>query len=243
MSQATALPALAVWLTLTRALGQSALSVVSLAMVGQWFVRRIDTAMAIYSIAMSVGFMAAFPLVGFAVQSVGWRTTWLAVGVAVVAGSRRPPGCWCAGARNPCGLHPDGDERRRAHATARSPPRTTVAGLHVDRRPGDAGVLDLCGRRRALRAGRLGHRPLQRVDPRRARPRAVGLLPDPRRHGDDGARGQFPRRLARDTHAAHPAARDLARHPHARARRDPAHRYARGRSPSGRARWDSAAGW
>jgi MFS family permease len=34
-SQVTALPALAVWLTLTRALGQSALSVVSLAIVGQ----------------------------------------------------------------------------------------------------------------------------------------------------------------------------------------------------------------
>ena len=50
--------------TLTRALGQSALSVVSIAMVGQWFVRRIDMAMAVYSVVMSVGFMVAFPLVG-----------------------------------------------------------------------------------------------------------------------------------------------------------------------------------
>src|SRR5262245_34629785 len=64
MSRATSLRTLALWITLTRGLGQSALSVVSLAMVGQWFVRRIDRAMAVYSVVMSVGFMAAFPLVG-----------------------------------------------------------------------------------------------------------------------------------------------------------------------------------
>ncbi len=110
MSQVTALPALAVWLTLTRALGQSALSVVSLAMVGQWFVRKIDTAMAVYGIALSVGFMAAFPLVGFAVQSVGWRTTWLGVGVAVAG---LAPAAWLLVRRSPesCGMHPDGDEQ------------------------------------------------------------------------------------------------------------------------------------
>lgn len=109
MSQVASVPALAVWLTLTRTLGQSALSVVSLAMVGHWFVRRIDTAMASYSIAMSVGFMAAFPLVGFAVQRFGWRPTWLAVGAAVAAGLA--PAAWLLVRRSPeaCGLHPDGD--------------------------------------------------------------------------------------------------------------------------------------
>src|SRR6267142_4168557 len=65
MSQTSSLAALALWITLTRGLGQSALSVVSIALVGHWFVRRIDTAMAVYSIALSVGFMAAFPLVGW----------------------------------------------------------------------------------------------------------------------------------------------------------------------------------
>lgn len=75
---------LAVWITLTRTLGQSALSVVSLAIVGHWFVRRIDTAMAVYSLAISVGFMAAFPLVGASVQTWGWRTAWLAVGCAIL---------------------------------------------------------------------------------------------------------------------------------------------------------------
>ena len=47
----------------TRALGQSALSVASLALVGKWFSRRLGTAMGVYAVAMSIGFMAAFPAV------------------------------------------------------------------------------------------------------------------------------------------------------------------------------------
>jgi MFS family permease len=86
MARATSFAELAVAVTLTRALGQSALSVVSLAMVGQWFVRRIDMAMAIYSIVLSVGFMIAFPVVGSLVQSHGWRIAWFAVGAAVFVG-------------------------------------------------------------------------------------------------------------------------------------------------------------
>jgi MFS family permease len=76
--------ALAVAVTLTRGLGQSALSVISLAMVGQWFVRRIDLAMAIYSIVMSIGFMIAFPVVGSIVQSSGWRSAWLMIGGVLI---------------------------------------------------------------------------------------------------------------------------------------------------------------
>ena len=75
---------LALTVTLTRGLGQSALSVISLAMVGQWFVRRIDTAMAIYSIVMSIGFMIAFPLVGSLVQSIGWRGAWMSIGITLI---------------------------------------------------------------------------------------------------------------------------------------------------------------
>jgi MFS family permease len=86
MSQAVTLVGLAVWMTLTRALGQGALSVVSLAMVGHWFVRRINVAMAVYSLVMSVGFMMAFPLVGVAIQRWGWRRAWLAIGLALIAG-------------------------------------------------------------------------------------------------------------------------------------------------------------
>ena len=86
MSRVATFRELAVAVTLTRALGQSALSVVSIAMVGQWFVRRIDMAMAIYSVVLSVGFMIAFPVVGLLVQSRGWRTAWFTVGAAILAG-------------------------------------------------------------------------------------------------------------------------------------------------------------
>jgi len=84
MSQTSSFAALAIWMTLTRGLGQSALSVVSIAMVGHWFVRRIDAAMAVYSVVMSVGFMLAFPLVGGLVQQWGWRAAWLAVGCGLL---------------------------------------------------------------------------------------------------------------------------------------------------------------
>jgi MFS family permease len=86
MSSVQTFWALAIAVTLTRGFGQSALSVISLAMVGQWFVRRIDTAMAIYSIVMSIGFMVAFPLVGSMVQAIGWRAAWMAIGAVLIVG-------------------------------------------------------------------------------------------------------------------------------------------------------------
>ena len=112
MSLATSYWELATWITLTRLLGQSALSVVSLAIVGHWFVRRIDTAMAIYSVAISVGFMAAFPLVGASVQVWGWRAAWMGIGVALLA--VLAPVAVLVVRRNPesIGLLPDGAEAR-----------------------------------------------------------------------------------------------------------------------------------
>jgi MFS family permease len=71
---------LGVAITLTRGLGQSALSVVSLTLVGKWFGRRLNYAMGIYSLLVGVGFIAAFPSVGSAVVAFGWRTAWSGVG-------------------------------------------------------------------------------------------------------------------------------------------------------------------
>src|SRR4030095_11553143 len=85
MSRVTSFWSLAIAVTLTRGLGQSALSVISLAMVGQWFIHGIDKAMAIYSVVMSIGFMMAFPVVGSLVQSAGWRAAWFAIGVTLLA--------------------------------------------------------------------------------------------------------------------------------------------------------------
>ena len=122
MSQATSLAWLAVLVTLTRALGQSALSVVSLAMIAPWFVRRIDGAMATYSVTLSVGFMLAFPLVGSLVQQRGWRTAWLAVGVALIAGLA--PLAWLLVRSRPAelGCEADGDAAAPAAAAAAAGP-------------------------------------------------------------------------------------------------------------------------
>ena len=86
MSGATGIVAMVVLVTLTRGVGQSALSVVSLAMVGQWFARRLPLAMGIYAVVMSIGFMVAFPLVGASVQWYGWRTAWLGLAAALFFG-------------------------------------------------------------------------------------------------------------------------------------------------------------
>jgi MFS family permease len=103
---------LAMLLTLTRGFGQSALSVISLTMVGQWFVRRLNLAMAVYSIVLSVGFMIAFPVVGEIVKHSGWRVAWSGIGGALLLGLlplalilvRRTP--------EACGISLDGEKAR-----------------------------------------------------------------------------------------------------------------------------------
>jgi MFS family permease len=86
MSTTTSVTVMFVLLVLSRGLGQSALSVVSLTMVGQWFRRRLSLAMGIYSVVMSMGFMLAFPLVGSVVVSEGWRTAWAGIGWCLLPG-------------------------------------------------------------------------------------------------------------------------------------------------------------
>ena len=109
MSGASGVAAVAVLITLTRGLGQSALSVVSITIVGKWFVRRLNAAMAVYTVALSVGFMAAFPSVGAAVTAYGWRAAWAGVGLAVLLGLA--PLGWLLVRRSPesCGIEPDGE--------------------------------------------------------------------------------------------------------------------------------------
>ena len=108
MAQVHSVSALAVSIALTRGFGQSALSVISIATVGHWFVRRIDAAMAVFSVVLSMGFMAAFPAVGWLVQTRGWRAAWLAIGLTLVFGLA--PLCWLVVRRSPAdlGLEPDG---------------------------------------------------------------------------------------------------------------------------------------
>jgi MFS family permease len=141
MSRARSAVDLGVWMMLTRGLGQSALSVVSIATVGHWFVRRIDFAMAVYSVALSVGFMAAFPLVGWLVQAYGWRSAWLGVGLALIAGLA--PLAWLVVRRSPAaiGLEPDGaragSDRGQTGVRPRSDPGLTPPAAPPGRSGGE----------------------------------------------------------------------------------------------------------
>jgi MFS family permease len=109
MSGAKGLASVALLITLTRGFGQSALSVISITIVGQWFVRRLNLAMAVYTVALSVGFMVAFPIVGASVIEYGWRAAWTGVGLALLLGLT--PLAWLLVRRSPeaCNLQPDGE--------------------------------------------------------------------------------------------------------------------------------------
>jgi predicted MFS family arabinose efflux permease len=89
-------------------------------MVGQWFVRRLNLAMAVYTIALSIGFMLAFPLIGAIVLANGWRTAWSIIGIALlfvlaplsILLVRRSP--------ESCSIEPDGDPIDLSHESDRT---------------------------------------------------------------------------------------------------------------------------
>ena len=87
MSELTGgIAALFVLVLLTRAIGQSALSVASITAVGKSFDSHVGMAMGVYSVLLSVFFAAAFVAIGASVSTSGWRIAWLqvAVGLAFV---------------------------------------------------------------------------------------------------------------------------------------------------------------
>ena len=120
MSATTSAAVLFGLLVLSRGLGQSALSVVSLAMVGQWFRRRLNLAMGLYAVVLSMGFMVAFPVVGSVVVSDGWRTAWAGLGWCLLPGLALT--AWWLGRRGPedCGLAMENDATPAATAATPS---------------------------------------------------------------------------------------------------------------------------
>jgi MFS family permease len=86
MSRASDPTELAVTLTLVRGLGQGALSVVAIALVGKWFRSRVGVAMGVFTVLLAVGFVAPIFAVEAAVKSAGWRAAWEGVGLALLVG-------------------------------------------------------------------------------------------------------------------------------------------------------------
>lgn len=68
----------------TRAFGQSALSVCSIATVARWFPNRAGFAMGVYSVLLSALFAMAFGVIGWSVRANGWRSAWLQISIALV---------------------------------------------------------------------------------------------------------------------------------------------------------------
>jgi len=88
MSQVTSLWALAFAITLTRGLGQSALSIVSITIVAKSFsAQRLGLAMAWYAVLSAPFHLALIQGVGwaFTLEDVSWRTIWAGIGVSLVA--------------------------------------------------------------------------------------------------------------------------------------------------------------
>ena len=71
---------------LTRGLGQSALSVVSLTLMGRAAGRRAGPVVGVYSVLVAVGFMAAFGVIKYALETLNadWRTLWAGIGVVLL---------------------------------------------------------------------------------------------------------------------------------------------------------------
>lgn len=131
MSQVTAVAWLALAVTLTRALGQSALSVASLSVTPQWFTRRLPAAMALYTVTLSVGFMIAFPIVGSVVTGSGWRAAWSGLGWVLVLGMA--PLSWLLVRHSPeaCGLELESGADNVNAVEAEAPSSSLVEALRT----------------------------------------------------------------------------------------------------------------
>jgi len=103
---------------LTRGLGQSALSVVSLAMVGKWFERRLSVAMAVFALLVAVGFIVGFD-VGRELADWSWQAVWAVLGWSLLGFA---PLAWLLVRDTPeaIGLSPDGKTEPAAPPTGLS---------------------------------------------------------------------------------------------------------------------------
>jgi MFS transporter, OFA family, oxalate/formate antiporter len=72
-------------LTLIRGFGQSALSVVSIAVISKWFRRGLAPAMGAYAVLLTFGFVISVLSMGWAVDRYGWRDAWHIMGYWLLA--------------------------------------------------------------------------------------------------------------------------------------------------------------
>ncbi len=85
LGRATSITEVAVLVTLTRGLGQSMLSVVSITLIGKCFTRQLPLAMGLYSVLLSCLMAAATGLLGQQIVALGWREAWQMQGWILLA--------------------------------------------------------------------------------------------------------------------------------------------------------------
>lgn len=85
MSHVSGPVSLCLALILVRGFGQSALSIVSMAIIGKWFRRRLGTAMGVFSVLLTFGFIGGILGLGAAVDGADWRGAWNGLGLIVLA--------------------------------------------------------------------------------------------------------------------------------------------------------------
>lgn len=107
MSRSTAMVEFTFSLLLVRGLGQGALSVISMAIIGKWFQQRVGPAMGLFAVLLTFGFIASILGMGGVVETRGWRTAWMGLGFTLAVFA---PLCWVLARDTPeaCGLQPDG---------------------------------------------------------------------------------------------------------------------------------------
>lgn len=113
-----------VLLTLTRGFGQSALSVASISIPGKWFREWLSPATAVYSVLLTIGFIAAF-MAARELADANWRTMWSAIGGLVLA---LAPLAWLATRNSPESVGAFLDCRSSAPSTEATT-RATGVGL------------------------------------------------------------------------------------------------------------------
>ncbi|MFO1002371.1 MAG: MFS transporter [Planctomycetaceae bacterium] len=106
MSAADGVSSLLISLILVRGFGQSALSIVSMAIIGKWFRGRLGPAMGLYTVLLTFGFIGSILGMGSLIQHSGWRDAWQTLGWWLLASV---PVLWAFTRSTPelCGIEPD----------------------------------------------------------------------------------------------------------------------------------------
>jgi MFS family permease len=85
MSECDGVTSFAATLVLVRGLGQSALSVASMAAIGKWFNARLGMAMGVFAVLLTLGFVVGVLGMGEAIRTWGWRVAWQSLGLSIAA--------------------------------------------------------------------------------------------------------------------------------------------------------------